>query len=159
MATVTETPTKVKPARIGYFTIRGSRERNPLGYRYAGVNLTAAVSVRGSGRHGTMLPTTPRGLQQLPLNPLRRLPQLSQPIPERALAQLVHGNLPTTALERRRTQSAGRERKPGAPSSSNSCSAGKLGQAPLAAFLAAVGEGRRRAAYPTRPAPPRCRQL
>ncbi len=31
MATVTEVHTEVKPARIGYFTIRGSHERNPLG--------------------------------------------------------------------------------------------------------------------------------
>ena len=31
MATVTEALTEVKPARIGYFTIRGSHDRNPLG--------------------------------------------------------------------------------------------------------------------------------
>ena len=31
MQSVTEAPTEVKPARIGYFTIRGSHERNPLG--------------------------------------------------------------------------------------------------------------------------------
>ena len=31
MATVTEVHTEVKPARIGYFTIRGSHERNSLG--------------------------------------------------------------------------------------------------------------------------------
>ncbi len=61
MQTVTEVPTEVKPARIGYFTIRGSRERNSLGYRRAGVNLTVAVSVgaggcalgRGGGRGGS----------------------------------------------------------------------------------------------------------
>lgn len=57
MQNLTEALTEVKPARMGYFTIRGSRERNPLGYRCAGVNLTVAVSVRwGSfGRHVTML--------------------------------------------------------------------------------------------------------
>ena len=31
MATLTEVPTEVKPARIGYFTIRGSHERNSFG--------------------------------------------------------------------------------------------------------------------------------
>ncbi len=49
MQSVTEALTEVKPARIGYFTIRGSRERNPLGYRCAGVNLTVAVSVGAGG--------------------------------------------------------------------------------------------------------------
>ena len=44
MATVTETPTKVKPARIGYFTIRGSRERNPLGFTLVGVSVTIAAA-------------------------------------------------------------------------------------------------------------------
>ncbi len=29
MQSLTEALTEVKPARIGYFTIRGSRERNP----------------------------------------------------------------------------------------------------------------------------------
>jgi hypothetical protein len=29
MQNLTEALTEVKPARIGYFTIRGSRERNP----------------------------------------------------------------------------------------------------------------------------------
>ncbi len=31
MQSLTEALTEVKPARIGYFTIRGRRERNPLG--------------------------------------------------------------------------------------------------------------------------------
>ena len=31
MSTLAEHSTEVKPARIGYFTIRGSHERNPLG--------------------------------------------------------------------------------------------------------------------------------
>ena len=49
MQNLTEALTEVKPARIGYFTIRGSRERNPLGYRCVGVNLTVAVSVGAGG--------------------------------------------------------------------------------------------------------------
>jgi hypothetical protein len=66
MQNLTEAPTEVKPARIGYFTIRGSRERNPLGYRCAGVNLTVAVavSVGSLARHRTMLPTESEGFQQ-----------------------------------------------------------------------------------------------
>ena len=60
MQNLTEALTEVKPARIGYFTIRGSGERSPLGYRCAGVNLTVAVAVsvgRGSlGRHDLMVP-------------------------------------------------------------------------------------------------------
>ena len=56
MATVTEVHTEVKPARIGYFTIRGSRERNPLGYRCVGVNLAVAVAVEVLRRHGSSLP-------------------------------------------------------------------------------------------------------
>ncbi len=49
MQNLTEALTEVKPARIGYFTIRGSGERNPLGYRCAGVNLTVAVTVGAGG--------------------------------------------------------------------------------------------------------------
>ena len=49
MQNLTEALTEVKPARIGYFTIRGSGERSPLGYRCAGVNLAVAVSVGAGG--------------------------------------------------------------------------------------------------------------
>ncbi len=68
MQSLTEALTEVKPARIGYFTIRGSRERNPLGYRCAGVDLAVAVAVCvGSlGWHDSMILRLSQGTQRFP---------------------------------------------------------------------------------------------
>ncbi len=101
LQSVTEALTEVKPARIGYFTIRGNREGNPLGYRCAGVNPTVAVAVTVDllGRHEPIIPTAPRGLQQRPVNPLHHLPQLSELVPGRKFNLLFPGRrAPGTSL-------------------------------------------------------------
>jgi hypothetical protein len=48
------------------------------------VAVAFAVAVEFLGRHEAILPTWPRELQQLLLNPLSQLPQLSQPVLEKA---------------------------------------------------------------------------
>ncbi len=51
-----------------------------------GMDLAVAVAVTFDllGRHDPILPTAPKELQQLPLNPLGHLPHLRQAVPETA---------------------------------------------------------------------------